>query len=200
MNSVGKENDQRFAPDGNKNYDVAKVWDSHHEITRRLILGQKGTVIAREMGITSQTVSHVRNNPVMKRLFDILHSAADAETVEIRKRIVEIGPLAVEYLENAMQQDLDEGMKSAVGLGAAKTVIENILPKAVKIDSSESLTVKVINEIKEKAKSRNLLAVVEEGEFEELKEGESDEEVSEVGSVSGSVVNADSGDGRSSEC
>lgn len=196
MNAVGKENDQRFSPDGNKNYDVKKVWDSHHEITRRLILGQKGTVIAREMGITSQTVSHVRNNPVMKRLFDILHSAADAETVEIRKRIVDIGPLAVEYLESAMQQDLDEGMKSAVGLGAAKTVIENLIPRAVKIDSSETLTVKVINEIKEKAKSRNLLAnvdEVQEGEFEELNKGEHDEETVEVGNTSGSMVNANGG-------
>lgn len=196
MNAVGKENDQRFSPDGNKNYDVKKVWDSHHEITRRLILGQKGTVIAREMGITSQTVSHVRNNPVMKRLFDILHSAADAETVEIRKRIVDIGPLAVEYLESAMQQDLDEGMKSAVGLGAAKTVIENLIPRAVKIDSSETLTVKVINEIKEKAKSRNLLAnvdEVQEGEFEELNKGEHDEETVEVGNTDGSMVNANGG-------
>lgn len=196
MNAVGKENDQRFSPDGNKNYDVKRIWDSHHEITRRLILGQKGTVIAREMGITSQTVSHVRNNPVMKRLFDILHSAADAETVEIRKRIVDIGPLAVEYLESAMQQDLDEGMKSAVGLGAAKTVIENLIPRAVKIDSSETLTVKVINEIKEKAKSRNLLAnvdEVQEGEFEELNKGEHDEETVEVGNTDGSMVNANGG-------
>lgn len=196
MNAVGKENDQRFSPDGNKNYDVKKVWDSHHEITRRLILGQKGTVIAREMGITSQTVSHVRNNPVMKRLFDILHSAADAETVEIRKRIVDIGPLAVEYLESAMRMDIDDKTKSAVGLGAAKTVIENLIPRAVKIDSSETLTVKVINEIKEKAKSRNLLAnvdEVQEGEFEELNKGEHDEETVEVGNTDGSMVNANGG-------
>lgn len=196
MNAVGKENDQRFSPDGNKNYDVKKVWDSHHEITRRLILGQKGSVIAREMGITSQTVSHVRNNPVMKRLFDILHSAADAETVEIRKRIVDIGPLAVEYLESAMQMDINDKTKSAVGLGAAKTVIENLIPRAVKIDSSETLTVKVINEIKEKAKSRNLLAnvdEVQEGEFEELNKGEHDEETVEVGNTDGSMVNANGG-------
>jgi len=142
---------------GNRNYDIEKVWDSHHEIVRRLVLGEKPVQIANNLGITTQTVSNVRNNPIVKRLFGILHSARDASVVEIRNRIVNIAPLAIEYLETVLNNELSSGTHSATGLGAAKTIIENVLPKSTIVRVDETLTIETINSLKERARQAGML-------------------------------------------
>ena len=142
---------------GNRNYDIEKVWDSHHEIVRRLVLGEKPVQIANNLGITTQTVSNVRNNPIVKRLFGILHSARDASVVEIRNRIVNIAPLAIEYLETVLNNELSLGTHSATGLGAAKTIIENVLPKSTIVRVDETLTIETINSLKERARQAGML-------------------------------------------
>lgn len=204
---------------GNRNYDIEKVWDSHHEIVRRLVLGEKPVQIANNLGITTQTVSNVRNNPIVKRLFGILHSARDASVVEIRNRIVNIAPLAIEYLETVLNNELSLGTHSATGLGAAKTIIENVLPKSTIVRVDETLTIETINSLKERARQAGMLqaasscqagvvntaevtnqtGVVDTTEVTEVNVEESDENFDVITTGVGGVGGVDASDGNGAD-
>ena len=204
---------------GNRNYDIEKVWDSHHEIVRRLVLGEKPVQIANNLGITTQTVSNVRNNPIVKRLFGILHSARDASVVEIRNRIVNIAPLAIEYLETVLNNELSLGTHSATGLGAAKTIIENVLPKSTIVRVDETLTIETINSLKERARQAGMLqaasscqagvvnqtgvinqaGVVDTTEVTEVNVEESDENFDVIATNVGGVGGVDASDGNGAD-
>ena len=204
---------------GNRNYDIEKVWDSHHEIVRRLVLGEKPVQIANNLGITTQTVSNVRNNPIVKRLFGILHSARDASVVEIRNRIVNIAPLAIEYLETVLNNELSLGTHSATGLGAAKTIIENVLPKSTIVRVDETLTIETINSLKERARQAGMLqaasscqagvvntagvtnqtGVVDTTEITKVNVEESDENFDAIATSVGDVGGVDASDGNGAD-
>ena len=204
---------------GNRNYDIEKVWDSHHEIVRRLVLGEKPVQIANNLGITTQTVSNVRNNPIVKRLFGILHSARDASVVEIRNRIVNIAPLAIEYLETVLNNELSLGTHSATGLGAAKTIIENVLPKSTIVRVDETLTIETINSLKERARQAGMLqaasscqagvinnagvinqaGVVDTTEVTKVNVEESDENFDVIATNVGGVGGVDASDGNGAD-
>ena len=43
-------------PTGNRKYQIKELWDRHHEINRRILLGQKNKEIAEDLNITEATV------------------------------------------------------------------------------------------------------------------------------------------------
>ena len=177
MNEFTRNLDKRFSPDGNQNYDIKKVWDHHHEISRLLTAGVRPLEIAKRLNITPQTVSNVRNNPVMQRLMQIMHVARDADAADVQKKILEIAPVAVEYLETAMRQGLDNDTFNSVGLGAAKTVIETSVPKTTYIETQASIVTQIITDVKERAKATCLLqAAAADAEFTEVVESEVSDE------------------------
>ena len=53
-------------------YEVQQMTDLHHEITRRLLCGQKVKSVAESLGCTPQTVSNVKNSKVVKEKLDII--------------------------------------------------------------------------------------------------------------------------------
>ena len=102
---------------GPNHWVVSDMWELHHEITRRLVLGQKGVDIAKALGCTPQTVSNVRNSPVAQDHIAIMKGARDADTVDLSKRIIEIAPRALTLLEDIIKGEND-GANASLGLRA----------------------------------------------------------------------------------
>jgi len=113
-----REPDQRFKSD-RKTFEVQQMWEVHHEIVRRLLLGQKGSHIARDLGVTPGMISYVRNSSVVKEKLEIMKGARDADTLDLAKRIRENAPTALKLLEGVIdgQVDTADGEKMEVPLG-----------------------------------------------------------------------------------
>ena len=69
---------------------VNEMWDVHHEIARRLVLGQKNVQIAEDLGISAVMVSNVRNSPIVQEHTAIMRGARDADTVDLSREIKEM--------------------------------------------------------------------------------------------------------------
>lgn len=87
---------------GNRKYVAEELWEIHQEIIRRLVLGQKAKEIARDLQITSQTVSNIRNSPIAQRRILSLQAARDESVIDITNRIKSMAPLAQQVLEDTM--------------------------------------------------------------------------------------------------
>ena len=82
---------------------IVEMWESSHEIARRLLLGQKNVDIARDLGCTAQTVSNVRNSPVVKDKLAIMSAARDAGTIDLAREIADLAPLALQRVKEALE-------------------------------------------------------------------------------------------------
>jgi len=98
-----REPDQRFAgPEERKTFEIQQMWEVHHEIVRRLLLGQKASHIAKDLGVSAAMISYVRNSRVVKDKLELMKGARDAETLDLAKRIREISPKALDLLEGVI--------------------------------------------------------------------------------------------------
>jgi hypothetical protein len=92
----------------NRKLNLKRMWDLHHEIARRKLLGQKNTVIAKELGCTNQTVSNACNSPIVREKINHLRTERDANTVDIANQIKELAPKALDILRNVIEDDSGE--------------------------------------------------------------------------------------------
>lgn len=74
--------DERFSKGGSE-YQLKHLWSHHHEILRRLCLGQRSSEIAVALNICKQTVSNVRNSELGRMLTTALDERRDDETSDI---------------------------------------------------------------------------------------------------------------------
>jgi len=93
-----REPDNRRTKD-RKTFEVSEMWDLHHEIVRRLVIGETNAEISRSLGVSKQMISYTRNSKVVRRQIDIMRGARDADTIDIAKRIRENAPKALDLLE-----------------------------------------------------------------------------------------------------
>lgn len=108
-----------------RTFEVNEMWELHHEIVRRLVLGQKNADVARALNVSEQMVSYTRNSKVVKKQLDIMRAARDADTIDIAKDIRDKAPKALALLEDIID---DHGETFSMGL-AAKTA-ENWMDRA----------------------------------------------------------------------
>lgn len=105
--------------------------EKHHEIARLLLLGMKRKEVAKQVGITKEFVSVVKNSPVVKAHLDLLKTERDHEAIDIAKQINEALPRCVELLKEQMEDDSGKvspslksknafGLLSAGGHGPSK--------------------------------------------------------------------------------
>lgn len=168
----GQETDGRRRVPGatRRCYQVTKMWDMHHEIARRIVLGQKNVQIANALGVSPTLVSNVRNSPVVKEKIELLRGARDAETVDIAKQIQELAPHALSLLEDLIKSGDVDGEKIPARLRAhhAEKLLDRAGHGAPKIIQGQLLhghfTKQDIDEIKERAQRLGLAGdiVVEE--------------------------------------
>ncbi|HUW44853.1 MAG TPA: hypothetical protein VMW50_03565 [Dehalococcoidia bacterium] len=86
-----------------KGWQVAEMWDRHHEIARRIILGQNNQEIGEALNVTAQQVSNVRNSPVVQDKITIMRAARDAGTIDLAKDIADLAPIALQRVREALE-------------------------------------------------------------------------------------------------
>ena len=148
--------DERRNPPGvRRTFEVTKMWERHHEIMRRIFLGQKDADIARALGITPATVSYTRNSKIVQDKLAIMKGARDAETVDLSKRIRELAPKALDILEDAMTGKM-EGIPPTRQVREANLMMDRAGYGATKTFRAEHLvghfTAQEIEEIKQRGK------------------------------------------------
>lgn len=99
-NRPGDRRFKRMRVTPRKVFRVSKIWELHDEIARRILLGQKNTVIADALQCSVSTVSNVRNSPVIQDKLTIMRGARDAYTVDIARDIQEFAPTALKVLKD----------------------------------------------------------------------------------------------------
>ncbi len=132
---IGYKPDRRFARTQNrrKKYEIGQLWDIHHEIIRRVSLGDKGADIARDLGVTPTMVSYTRNSRIAQDKIEIMRGAMDADTVDLGIRIKNLAPKALDLLEQVIGGN-GSGKEATIGLrvGAAKDMLDRAGFGAVK--------------------------------------------------------------------
>ncbi len=94
-------NPQKQSPSVEK-YGLAFVRPYHREIARRLILGEKQSEIARDIGMTASRMSIICNSPLFKLELRRLEMERDASCVDVTKTLRELSPVALEQVERTM--------------------------------------------------------------------------------------------------
>lgn len=84
-------------------WQVNEMWDVHHEIARRLLLGQKASSIAEDLGVSATMVSLVRKSPVVREKIEIMSAARDDKVIEMAKYIKEKAPVALQLLDDVIE-------------------------------------------------------------------------------------------------
>ena len=145
--------DKRFARANNRessSWQVSSLWDLHHQIVRRIFLGQKNTEIAKALNCTKEHVSTVRNSDIVKTELAKMHQTATNNAVDIAKQISEQAPKALKVLEKLMN---DETVNPATRARIAMDQLDrsgNAAPKQTNILHAH-LTSADIQELKKRA-------------------------------------------------
>lgn len=158
--------DSRRAEGGNKNYELKEVREHHVEIARRLVLGQRPVEIASALGITPQTVSNVRNNPVVKELVIALQNERNDNTQDVVRQVSALAPNAIKLLEQVINyRDViknrdHEALPLEIPelsdqIKVAMKVVDITVPK-VEVKEEETVTKDMINRIKGSALTRTV--------------------------------------------
>lgn len=126
--------DKRFAvAQGRKktSWEAIELHEVHHQVKRRIFLGQKNTEIANVLGITKEQVSSIRNSPVVQEQLKLMQTKADDEVISIKEEVSKLAPRAVQLMSEIMN---DENVPANVQLSAAKDVLDrsgNAAPQQV---------------------------------------------------------------------
>jgi hypothetical protein len=110
----------RRKKNGNKrsrSWQVNEIWELHAEISRRILLGQKNTVIAEALKCSVQTVSNVRNSPVIQDRLSLMRGARDASAIDIARDIQEFAPEALALLKQVVRGE-GPGENASIALRA----------------------------------------------------------------------------------
>lgn len=100
--------DHRRLPQNGRTFRIGKLWEIHHEIARRLSLGEKNRDIADALGITEVMVSYTKNSKLVEDKVDILRASMDADTIDLGIRIKEFAPRALQLLEDVIEGHHEE--------------------------------------------------------------------------------------------
>ena len=155
-----------------KQYQIKYIWDNHQEIMRRLAVGEKPKTIARDLGITRQTVTNVARSNITRDRIDELHAAMNGEVIDIGKRIQALAPLALRVNEELMMSD-------EVSPAVRSSIAEDILdrsgyspPKRISIEQRFGLTEEALQQVRERAKElgkkAGTVVEVEDAQFESI--------------------------------
>jgi hypothetical protein len=172
---TGVKMDNRFKVEGEeKKYEVQKIWDHHRQIIRLLVASNGSYTnqdIADQVGCSAQTVSNVRNSPIVKARVAMMHREADKNAVSIAERIRIIAPMAVDVLRQTMEQTMatnkdgesvcDDKLRSQ-GVRSAIAVLDHAHAKTVNAAVFHGhMTLAEITEIKSRVRSAKPAELIE---------------------------------------
>jgi len=74
-------------PTGKRKYEIKRLKDYHYTILERLVRGHKPRDIARDLGISTQTISNVSNSTIAQEVLRKMNAERDAEAIDIARSI-----------------------------------------------------------------------------------------------------------------
>ena len=89
-------------------YNIKQIWSIHREILRRHSVGQKPKQIAKDLGVTIQTISNLVNSDLGSAALEALNNRSDDEARDVTKRIKELAPEALDVVEEILTDDESE--------------------------------------------------------------------------------------------
>ena len=145
---------------GNKkgSYIVSSMHERHHEIARMLLLGMQNVEIAKQLNCTEQSVSQVRNSPVVQDKLEIMKAARDVGAVDISKQILDMAPVALERIKESLETGKILGKEASASEIAkqANNIIDRVEGKPTqRVDMRGQhvhFSLEDIDKIKERAK------------------------------------------------
>jgi hypothetical protein len=136
-------------PTGHRKYQIQQIWEIHHEIMRRLLLGIDSKDIAQDLGVTEVMVSYTKNSHLVQQQLSIMQGARDAETIDAAVEIKKLVPKAL----RVMEEILDSEGQAHLKLRAASDVLDRELPRKIRTENIHAfLTSEQIEEIKSRAR------------------------------------------------
>ncbi len=137
-------------PRGNRKYQIQELWDVHHEIVRRLVLGQKSVDIAEDLNVTPALVSYTKNSTLVQRQLEIVRGARDGEMLDAVAEIHRLVPKALELYETTLDS---EESPLHLRLKVAQDLLDREVPRKQRIESVHAfLTGEQIADLKSRAK------------------------------------------------
>lgn len=106
------------APSG---YEPQKLNARHREMIRLHALGYKGVQIANILGVTPQNVYDTLNTPLAQAFLQEIEEARNGSVQDVRERLQEISPLAVETVLDVMQNGSESNRLKAADKVLDKT-------------------------------------------------------------------------------
>lgn len=150
---------------------VGEMTELHHEICRHVLLGMKNVEIASKLGCTPQTVSNVRNSPIVKHRLRELSQVRDAVAVNFAAEVQARAAKAFEILDEALMDETGEvplmlRLKEANNILDRVERVEGIGQRNVHLHAH--LTMEDIEELKRRALAAGVACgQVVEAEFSE---------------------------------
>ena len=159
-----RETDLRRLPlTARRTFEVQEMWDTHHEITRMLLIGGKNVDIAAKLGVSEAMVSYTKNSKVVKDKLSIMRGARDADTMDLSKRILRFGPKCLNILEDIIEgKGVAKDVKISLRAKYADRHLERMGHGPVKkvFTASTHLSTDDIEDIKTRARSSGVLVDV----------------------------------------
>ena len=149
---------------------MQELRDNHQVIKRMLFLGRSPGEISRVLGITTQTVSNVRNSGLMRLALKRLHSNADKNVVKVEQRIQSLLVPSLDKLEEVIRDGTLDG--SLVDISDRLHVIEHAIgrggfPSNPQVDRDRNLSAVTKTTI-ERVKIRALQLAAGSGQLAEV--------------------------------
>jgi DNA-binding CsgD family transcriptional regulator len=144
-------------------YQMAQMYEKHHEIARMILLGMSNKDIAEVMSCSAQLVSNVRNSPVVKEKLALMVAVRDKEAIDLSREIADLAPIALMRVKEAITTGkvFDKEVPITTLLKEANGVLDREMGKPTQTINTKNLhahfTLDDINEIKQKAKSLAML-------------------------------------------
>lgn len=149
-------------------YQISEMWENHHEIARRLVLGQKNCDIAKALGCSEVHVSQVKNSPVVQDKLTLMRAARDAGTVDLAREIADLAPIAVQRIREALESGkvMGKELKGESILRECNALLDREMGKAVQRVDTRGIHTHLTGEDLERIKARaKELAPTGDGEY-----------------------------------
>lgn len=158
-------------PTGKRKYTISHMWDVHHEIKRRIVMGHSNGDIAKAIGCTKETVSTVRNSPIVMAEVEKLREKRDENAVDVASEVNLLLPNALEIMKRVLDPDNTDVPFEYKFRAAEKAIMPGGFCRAPHKIQGEilhgHLTLDDIEEIKERARLAKESGVAIDVEFEE---------------------------------
>lgn len=162
--------DKRRSVNGNKNYALMELKNIHFEMARLLALGLKHVDVAKQLGVSPQTISNAANTPIMQRTIARLQIKRnqDVEEHNPTKRIDEMVGKAIDAMEDILDGVADPKLANTQ-LSTANSILDRStkvgpVPRNVNI-RKEAPASQYIEELRKMAIEQG---IIEEAEIIEL--------------------------------